>query len=225
VGTGQSARLPIGTTFLQENSSLYYSFAFKVSNLGTTLTTAGAFFAGFNNTAPASSSATPSVVGARVVLRRVVDGGGATIGFNIGLSKNSGSASGWVWDSNLYTENQQVFVVGSYDFSLIGANTTDDYTHLWINPSASDFGAAAAPGFTLANNLGSDLTQNTTNAPIMSFVLMQRGTGNQPNEIIVDELRVGTSWAEVTPVPEPSVAALVGLGVIALAGGCRLRRR
>ncbi len=221
-GTGPSARLSLGETFLQANSSLYYSFAFKVPDIGG-LSTSGAFFAGFNNTAPASTTVTPSVVGARVNLRRVVDGGGTTLGFNIGLSKSSGSASGWVWAPGLYTANQQIFVVGSYDFGLIGANTTDDSTRLWIDPSSSDFGNVSAPAYNLINNLGNDLTQNTTNAPILSFVFMERTAGNQPNSLIADELRIGTSWAEVTP--EPSSAALVGLGVGALVAWRRARRR
>jgi hypothetical protein len=36
-------------------------------------------------------------------------------------------------------------------------------------------------------------------------------------------VRVGTAWADVTPVPEPTTAALAGLGAVLLFVGRRLR--
>ncbi len=217
-GAGPSARLSLGAPFLAANSSIYYSFAFNVNTLGN-LSTSGAFFAGFNNVA-GSQTATPSVVGARLYLRRV-----GTSGFNIGISKTGTTSADWYWDTTLYNANQDIFVVGSYNYGAIGASMTDDSAYLWINPSVGSYGTPTPPTPLVSGLTGTDLAQNTTNAPIQSFLLMQRATGNQPDVLFVDELRLGTSWAAVTTVPEPSVLALGGLGVLALVAGYRARRR
>ncbi len=217
-GAGPSPRLSLGTPFLAANSSIYYSFAFNVNTLGN-LSTSGAFFAGFNNTF-GSQTTTPSVVGARLYLRRV-----GTSGFNIGISKTGTTSADWYWDTTLYNVNQDLFVVGRYSYGAIGASMTDDSASLWINPSVGTFGDASPPTPLVTGTTGTDLAQNTTNAPIQSFVFMQRTTGNQPDVLFVDELRVGTSWADVTTVPEPSFLALGGFGALALVAGYRARRR
>jgi len=37
------------------------------------------------------------------------------------------------------------------------------------------------------------------------------------NAIVVDEIRVATTWAEVTPVPEPATMALLAAGLLGVA--------
>ena len=39
---------------------------------------------------------------------------------------------------------------------------------------------------------------------------------NEPAGGLIDDLRFGRSWADVTPVPEPSVFALSALGLVGL---------
>jgi hypothetical protein len=65
-----------------------------------------------------------------------------------------------------------------------------------------------------------------TSGSIQSFLFYQRPNTLAPNQMIVDELRIGTSWADVTtPVPEPSTAMIGGLGIFALVSAYRLRKR
>jgi hypothetical protein len=64
-----------------------------------------------------------------------------------------------------------------------------------------------------------------TSGSIQSFLFYQRANTLAPNQMIVDELRIGTSWADVTSVPEPAVFALAGLGFFGMVSFYRLRRR
>jgi len=74
-----------------------------------------------------------------------------------------------------------------------------------------DFGADQPPAATLVATNGADITSGQ----IASFVFLQRGLNNtnQPGTAIVDELRIGPTWASVTPpgaLPPVLNAALVG---------------
>jgi hypothetical protein len=87
-----------------------------------------------------------------------------------------------------------LFIVGSYTFNT--ATTSDDVSKLWINPAASTFAATNEPATALIATNNSDITANQ----IASFVFLQRAT-NEPAAMLADELRLGTNWASVTPLP------------------------
>jgi hypothetical protein len=83
-----------------------------------------------------------------------------------------------------YDLNQEIFLVMSYDL-------TTRWSDVWINPAAGDFEAENAPA--------SDATMpNGTALEIGQFILRQDNTAKTPS-VTVDELRIGLSWAEVTP--------------------------
>jgi hypothetical protein len=170
------------------SGTLYYSFAFKVTNLGA-LSGTGGPFAAFNNSRGTQGN-TPTVLGTRI-LARAANGGG----FNLGVAKNSTSPGDWVWETNVFNLNQTIFLVGSYTFN--STSSTDDVSLLWINPNPSDFGASVPVGGALFAAAGPDINANQ----IASFVFLQAGLGstNEPATIIADELRIGTTWASVTP--------------------------
>jgi hypothetical protein len=196
-GNGTSARLnlSIGAGGIL-SGTVYYSFAVKLTDL-TALNTAGVFWAGFNNT-QGSQTTTPGTIVSRVVTRSA----GAGL-YNIGLDKASGTPSSFVWDSGNYTTSDTVFLVGSYTFNT--GTTSDDVSQLWINPNAATFGAGSAPGGFLSSTAGTDI------ARVASFVLFDRNA-NEPTAGVVDDVRFGLSWADVTPaVPEPSS---LGLGIL-----------
>jgi PEP-CTERM putative exosortase interaction domain len=191
------------------NGSIYYSFALKVPTIGSTMGAGGGFFAGFNNSGALSQGNSPTVIGDRVLIRS------ATGGFNLGLSKASSAGSDFQWAGATFTSSDTIFIVGSYDIGTLAA--TDDAARLWINPSSSDFGAAISPTATLTATTGADFVG--TGGSLQSFLLYARANTLFPDQMIIDDLRIGTSWADVTPttIPEPAVAGLLGLGIVALA--------
>jgi len=183
-GLGKSARLSFPSKYT--NNTVYYSFALKILDLTGTSGTGG-FIAGFNNSIGTQGNQ-PTVIGTRVYVR--TNGGG----FNLGLAKNSSSSPDWVWDGTAYYTNQTIFFVGSYTFTTVD-DATDDISQLWINPNPATFGAVNPPLSSLSNAAGNDVAADQ----IYSFVFFQRSDVNEPAVMIADELRIGTSWAEVTP--------------------------
>jgi hypothetical protein len=182
--TGPSARVPIGRTI--SNGTLYFSFAFRVLDLGG-LNSTGGFFAAFNNSI-GTQSTTPTSIGAGVQVRA------SGSGFEVGLKKASG---GSVFDgSKVYSTNDIIFVVGSYTINT--GSTEDDEAKLWINPDPNTFGAVNPPPPTLFSSSGSDIPVNS----IASFVFFRRGTSNaslQPASMMADELRIADTWGGVAP--------------------------
>jgi hypothetical protein len=183
VSTGPCPRFGFPNNFT--SGTVYYSFAFRVDNLGS-LNSSGGFFAAFNNsTGPQGSN--PTAVAAAVQTRL------AGSGFNVGIK---GASGGSVFDTNVYNVGQTVFVVGSY--TINPASTNDDTASLWINPDRSTFGSANMPAATLNTVSGGDIGSES----IASFVFFRRGSGNgglEPAAMTADELRIGTNWASVTP--------------------------
>jgi hypothetical protein len=187
-GVGKSARLSLTSPI--NSGTFYYSFALKVLDL-TGAPSGGGFIAGFNNSI-GTQTGQPTVIGTRLYLRPT------TGGFNLGVAKNSSTATDWVWDGTVYSVNQTVFVVGSYTFTTVG-NSTDDICKMWLNPDPSTFGAPVPPPPTLTATSGSDISANQ----IASFVFFQRGSTVEPAAMLADELRLDSSWAGVTPAAAP----------------------
>ncbi len=125
---------------------------------------------------------------------------GATTGFRLGVGNGSASTatSGQIaTDLGLNTTYQ---VVTRYD---IGAGQST----IWLNPTAeTDPGVSAA--------------DSTTPIDIYAFELRQ---DTSMGVLLLDDLKIGDSFADVVVVPEPSTLALFGLGAIGLLAR-RLRR-
>lgn len=121
--------------------------------------------------------------------------------YQIGLSKQSGSSAG-ILAPDIFSTSDTVFVIARYTFNP--NSSMDDTCDLWLNPAPSSFGTASAPAPTVADvGLGA-----TDLSGINRFFFRSSGTG--AIQKTADELRIGTTWAEVTPVPEPSSLALLG---------------
>jgi hypothetical protein len=170
------------------SGTLYYSLALKVAQQGT-LSSTGGTIAGVNNSRGTQPN-TPTVFGNRILTRAA-----GSDGFNLGVAKNSTNAADWVWATNTFRSGDTVFLVGSYTFN--GGSATDDVATLWIDPNPYEFGTETPPPPTLTANTGADITANQ----IASFVFLQQGLNdtNQPQTAIADELRIGPTWASVTP--------------------------
>ncbi len=186
---GMAARFSRASDVLASSGTLYYSFILKITDI-TAISTSGVFWAGFNNSFNAQPTV-PSVVATRVVTRA------SGSGFNIGLDKSAGQASVFQWypdntTPTTFNTGDTFFIVGSYTFN---AGTSNDVSQMWINPDPANFGATSPPTTNVLTSLyGNDIGGDQ----IGSFCLFNRNAG-EPHGIILDELTIGTTWADVTP--------------------------
>jgi len=99
--------------------------------------------------------------------------------------------------------NTTYFIVEEIDLTAKTAS-------LWLNPTPG----AAAPTVTAS------LQSITATAIDNVGFKANAGTGTY----LVDNILIGTTWADVTPAPEPSTFALAGLGMLGLALARRMRK-
>jgi dienelactone hydrolase len=200
-GNGYSTRLGTGTL---NSGTVYASFAFRIFDI-TGLPSTGGVVTGFNNT-PGPQSASPTVFSGSLRVRPTPDTADNAANYNIGLRKNPSVAT--VWDSGVYTAGADgpiQFAVTSYTFN--GTSTSDDTVSLYLNPAPSTFGGATpTSGTIVSTSVGSDISSGQ----IATFLLRQATQGGAPQGIVFDELRVGTSWADVTPAQASSGGAPPG---------------
>ena len=178
----------------QTTGSVYRSFILNVSALGT-LTTTGGYFNGFIQAASTSS------FGGTVWTRLSTTAGR----YNVGVSTRSNSAVTWL--ATDLVPGTPCFIVVAYD---INAGAGDDVARIWLNTAAIGASepaadASAVPGTDLASVARVFLRQdNPTNTPFIEF----------------DELRVGTTWVQVTPSgaasPTLSATALTAFGNVCI---------
>lgn len=142
-------------------------------------------------------------------------------GSNYATAANSGIGFNYSGTNGLRIENQATqlgtgtvlanftthFVVGRVDFQA-----GNDDVRLWVNP-ALDAGAPA--------DLDAAQFQSTALQATLGQAVAVRWGGSGTG--LIDEIRLGTTFAEVTPVPEP--AALAALSALAAVGWALVRRR
>mgnify|MGYP001791319794 CR=1 FL=1 len=155
------------------SGKIYASFLFKVSAFQTGTnpdTTDGGYFALFVNN---NSFQT------RIWVRPNPDTSGTT--YDIGFGKESENPP---FSTTTYNIDDVLFIVTEYDMD-------SKTVSLWVNPGTATFEAAAPTP---------DLGNNDSNPPsaINGFVLRQDSANETPS-IEIDELRIGRTWAEVTP--------------------------
>ena len=112
------------------------------------------------------------------------------------FSDGGGSVQGTSSVSNLGTN----FVVASMEFATGQVN-------LYVNPTGLGTGGAPLTGlatsWTSGGHFGSGLNQFQT-------------VGSGGGLMSLDEVRVGTTWAAVSPIPEPSTYAMLAFGLAAV---------
>ena len=192
--TFDGAGVDAAKSFTQQTSgTVYYSFLLNVTSLGS-LNTTGGYFTGLNEGVSTN-------YGATVWSRK--DAGGT--GFNIGINART-TAANTSWISGVKSLNTTLLVVISYQ---IVSGTGNDVVKIWINPT---LGASEPTATATATNTG-----GTDLANLNRILVRQDATTSTPF-IEMDEFRVGTSWADVTPLavstPVPVVTAASPTGTV-----------
>jgi hypothetical protein len=177
----------------QTNSAIWFSFALRIDSLsgGTTSETTAGLSSGTGTSFPCKIN----------LVGNGVAGAGGT--YQIGMYKSSGTTSGAL-APNVFTTSDTVFVVGRYTFRP--DTTTDDSGDLWLNPPPSTFGESVPPTPVLA-----DVGVGRTDLTYADGFFWRFVSAGYPKRV-VDEFRLGYSWAEVTTPGQPVLsAALTGV--------------
>lgn len=159
---------------------IYASFTFHVKDMTGFDNTNGGYFAVLTEDGSFES---------RLWIRDP-DAGTQDAGFvyNLGLSGGSGSTTTM---HNGFTANkaEPVFVVMGYDLD-------NDETKMWVVPDAATLGANTPPA--------ANVTLTGASASKINRFLIRQDSSSETPSIDFDELRIGTSWKDVTSNPTAS---------------------
>jgi hypothetical protein len=214
--SGKCARVPVGGASGVSSGTVYYSVMVWVIECVSlpegTQPGNGGFYVGYNDAAADPASANVQRAAARLRMRRAVYNGFHQK-MNVGIQADEGQATTLVWDPTIYeagVPSAPLFVVGSYEFLNNEGETpnlTDDVCSLWVNPDRGTFGQATPPPATVTTS-GADIQ----NLYIRSlFIRAGASSGGAPYPIqhaAFDELRIGTTWADVVPCQPAAVTSM-----------------
>jgi hypothetical protein len=209
-------------------TTLYYSLTFKVLTIntgdwgGSANFLTGSFMMGFNQKLRNGTALATTDAGAPLLIRTgdpTNTSGTANDfqGYQLGTGTTAVSPTARIFDStHTYSPGDTLFLVLSYSFSYDNdvAGSFAAVAKLYVNPTPGSLETANTPVVMSTNN-------PVSNNQVQSFFL--RNNSVEPANTQIDDLRVGTTWEDVTPIPEPSAIALaaVGCGTTAI----RLNRR
>jgi hypothetical protein len=138
----------------------------------------------------------------------------------MGNGGGSGQTLG-LQNPNINTGIAQSTTTHFYVMHMQTGATGNITTSLYIDPPTSSLGVGSAPaaGSLFDNSANPD----TTRAPY-AFDTVRLGAFNSAGTVRFDELRLGTTWADVSPAPEPGmVGGLIFAAGVSICG--RRRRR
>lgn len=180
-----TVRLPFGT---QTNGPIYFSFAHRGTNIAA-------------NTATEDPIGGLAYFSGTTLYPKIDCVWSDANHYALGIAKGTGTAFR-VTDTNVFTGTDTVFIVCC--FLMTNGNIGGDIAQLWVNPDPSTFGAAAPPTPNCSTNSGN----GGASADPASGVdrISWRGTASSFQHE-VDELRIGFTWASVTPQPPVFLSA------------------
>jgi hypothetical protein len=207
------ARMNLPSQIATSNTSTYYSMLLHVSDLtgltiaNSNVNAANDLLASFNNWTGATNTR-PTILGGELVIRL----GSVANTYNLGV-RSTTTAAGTTYFSGDLAAAANLFVVVRYTSGATAG--TGGLSELWVNPSSATFGAAVAPGAD-GGTIGT-FSATGINDHVDSFLIGGGlATGAAPNETNIDEIRIGTTWADVTSVPEPASLGLLSIGAVGL---------
>jgi hypothetical protein len=185
-GVGLGVRRLFGSSV--NSGTIFFSALFRINNLGY-----GAWNGGSAQVGALTASDNTSFRLAVMVRSN------SPAGYVFGVQKGGTGATS-TFDTIEYHAGDTVLLVGKYDYS-----TTPNRVSLWIDPSPSTFGSGSEPtnGFISA-------TTGPDGYTIDRFNMRQNTDSSVPAAMQWDELRAGTTWAAMTPLPSPAGPVLSG---------------
>lgn len=182
-----------GTQFTTQTASdgqaVYVSFLYQVTAYPTTTPGVIAFL-DWTNIGTSSGAGEPGHAGLALLINHTGQ---------IGINAGSTSATGAQFESSATPLNTTVLIVARYTFHPAGNDVVD----LWVNPSSANYGAATAPA-------SDETVNNTYNLPSLADFTISYNDGDSTFGERWDEVRIGTTWAQVVPssiVPGAASAA------------------
>jgi hypothetical protein len=129
--------------------------------------------------------------------------GGSNYGFRVGPAAAA--------DGTTHTVSTSVVATGATHFLaahlvLNGATSPDNSVTLYVDPDFASLGGSAPTGGSSVSFAG------LFNFPFEQVTLENR-SGVASDTVHFDEIRIGSTWAIVSPVPEPSTLFLLGGGL------------
>jgi hypothetical protein len=208
-------------------STLYYSLTFKVSTITTAdwggsaaNFTGGSFMVGFNQKLRNATTAIGQGDAGAPLLIRTGDPNNVSGTANdfqqyqLGTGLTATTAQRAFDATHNYNPGDTLFLVLSYTFN---PGASDDVVKLYVNPTPGSLEGANTPVVTVTG--GTEIT----GSQIQSIFV--RNNSVEPAATLMDDLRVGTTWEDVTPpVPEPSAVVFIGMGMLGLMLVRRFRR-
>lgn len=200
---GATGNDPVRSFTNQTSGDIYYSFLLNVVSRGTlsgnSESSSTYLFALFRNGSSSAGSA------ALTAIPHPSDPNQYRLGVKTGLPVANATA----FDADYQQTGETVLVVVRARYSGVAGQDT---LSLWVNPATASLGAVSPPTADATTPVTTLHTQGYDR-----FVINQPTTSSVGlSDSRLDSLRIGTTWADVTPVPEPVSAMLVAPAMLML---------
>jgi len=171
------------------SGSVYVSFILKQTTLSASTT--GGTIAGFDDDGTVSTSS-GRVAGALAIHLKQTNTTSYLVGIRKGLgASGAGGGTDTFYPGSTFSVGDVVFIVAKYTF---GAGAGDDTVTLWVNPPTNSFN-----GIEPVASITATTTGNTTDAAQLQYVFLRANSSTTSGVNEMDDVRVGSTWAEVTP--------------------------
>ena len=176
------------------NGSVYLSFILKQTTLSASTT--GGTVAGLDDDGAVTTSNGKVAAALGIHLKQT-----NTTGYLVGIRKGQGTSGAGggadvFYTGASFTTNDVLFIVAKYTF---GPSAGDDTVTLWVNPPTNSFA-----GIEPVASVAATTTTNTLDAAELQYAFVRCNSSATSGANEIDDLRVGTSWADVTPTDGPA---------------------